>query len=500
MDHKGLTVAASNWRSEHSFVGENFGFRPYFQQAMQGHIGRYYALGKTSGLRGYYFAYPVQSDARILGAVVIKINMDSVEKAWGLRAESFVISDPDGVIFLSTNPDWRFKSLQAIDEGARQRIAASLRYPDIHIDSLDFHEKASYAFGRLLTLDSSPERKTPLQPHPRFLQQVRAMPEAGWNVQIFSSTQSVEADVLRTFLVAASGLAFLILSALLFRYRRRVQQERLRYEQRARDQLQRANELLEVRVAERTAELTAANQHLRRTRDELIQSAKLAALGQMAAGINHEINQPLAAIRAYADNGRLLLDRGCLEPARENLLQITELTERMAQIGAQLKIFARKTTGQLSDVRLGAAIDGALKILSPAIRRQNAEIIVKLTQQTLQVRANDVLLQQVLVNLLSNALQAMECSKQCQISVSAKLADRMAVICVEDTGPGVMPEHAPHIFEPFYTTKEAGQGLGLGLSITQRILEEMQGSIRTVSGTQGACFEIRLPAVNQQHE
>ena len=243
-----------------------------------------------------------------------------------------------------------------------------------------------------------------------------------------------------------------------------------------------------------------AEEALKKTRSELVHAAKLATLGQMSAGINHELNQPLAAIRSYTDNCALFLNKERIDEAKWNLEQISELTERMARIGVQLKLFSRKSSDEMTTVPLHGAIDGALEILQPSLRKADVTIDVAIEPKSLEVQANNVLLQQVLVNLISNALQSIDGMELREIHIAGQPRKGMVMVSVEDTGQGIHSEHFPHIFEPFYTTKKSGQGLGLGLTITKRILKDMDGEIRVVRARQGARFEFFLKKVENDEK
>jgi two-component system C4-dicarboxylate transport sensor histidine kinase DctB len=212
----------------------------------------------------------------------------------------------------------------------------------------------------------------------------------------------------------------------------------------------------------------------------------------MSAGINHELNQPLAAIRSYTDNGKQFLQKGRSEDAMWNLEQISELTERMAQIGNQLKLFSRKSSGTIVVVPLHGVIDGALEILKPSLDKQKVELSIHIQPDNLQVHANHVLLQQVLVNLISNAMQAIEGQERKTISIDCKVVEDRVIIAVQDNGPGVLAENINEIFEPFFTTKKSGQGLGLGLTISDRIVRDFGGQISLVPSREGARFELSL--------
>jgi two-component system C4-dicarboxylate transport sensor histidine kinase DctB len=302
-------------------------------------------------------------------------------------------------------------------------------------------------------------------------------------------------------------LAYILVLLLLQRTHRLTEMQRI--EEKSKRALQDANEQLESRVLDRTQKLTEANEMLRkeildrkqteiklkRTRKELIHAAKLAVLGQMSAGINHELNQPLAAIRSYTDNGKQLLEKGRLEDAMWNLEQIGELTERMAQIGIQLKLFSKKSSGMVAIVPLHGVVDGALEILKPTLKKEAVELTIDIKPDNVEVRANYVLLQQVLVNLISNAMQAVEGQVCKKILFECRAGAERVVVAVHDNGPGVSVEHRNNIFEPFFTTKKSGQGLGLGLTISDRIVRDFGGQITLVQTEQGARFEFSLEKI-----
>ncbi|MGW8195237.1 MAG: sensor histidine kinase, partial [Desulforhopalus sp.] len=378
MNKDGLTIAASNWQEKRPFIGRNFSYRPYFKQAMKGKLGRYFALGTTSSKRGYYFAYPVRKNDEILGAVAVKINIDSVERKWAYRDENFLVSDPDGVIFITTNPDWRYKTLKPLDKDVLLRIVESRRYPQASFTPLSDTATTLSEKVQIVTINNEPGREPS-----RVLKQSYFMPQAGWNVHMLTDTRVLRKKVVMVNLLVGSAMILAYIFALLLIQRHHRLEDLKRIEEQAKKALEEANEQLESRVRDRTQKLTEANIllqkevldrkqteiKLKRTRKELIHAAKLAVLGQMSAGINHELNQPLAAIRSYTDNSKQLLEKGRLDDAMWNLDQIGELTERMAQIGAQLKLFSRKSGGNIVAVPLHGVIDGALEILKPGLKK-----------------------------------------------------------------------------------------------------------------------------------
>lgn len=506
MNKDGLTIAASNWQDERPFVGMNFSYRPYFQQAMKGQLGRYFALGTTSIKRGYYFAYPVRLEQEILGTIVIKIDIDAVENSWGYHDAIFLVSDPEDIVFLTTKPNWRFKTIGDISPRILDLVKESRRYPEVDIVPIPMQRVQDYPFGMVINLnDNDGTMKT-------YLQQVRFIEDAGWNVSILSDISPIRKRIIATNVLVGTAIIVSYLLLILLVQRRERLAEIRRFEDQSRKVLQEANEKLESRVLERTVELVETNRKLlneiqerksteealRRTRSELVHTAKMATLGQLSAGINHELNQPLAAIRSYADNARQFLEKGRTVEAAWNMAQIAELTDRMAQIGIQLKEFSRKSGGQMEVVPLHGVIDGALEILSSGIKKNGITITVVIEPKNLEVYANQVLLQQVMVNVLNNAMQAMESCRERSIAIVARVDGDRTLISIRDSGPGIADEFMKSIFEPFFTTKQPGQGLGLGLTISKRILMEMGGGITLEPSERGATFIIFLRMVGNQ--
>lgn len=255
-----------------------------------------------------------------------------------------------------------------------------------------------------------------------------------------------------------------------------------------------AERILEQAVAERTADLTRALAELRETQDELIQAGKLAALGHLAAGIGHELNQPLAAIRSYAHNARVMLSRERRDGADENLGRILGLTGRMADIVNHLKRFARRPGARLGPVSVSAAIGDAVALFGNRFRDETIGLVVEVAADCPPVRAEEVRLEQILVNLLSNAIDAVRAGARRQIAVSAAPRDGLVAIEVADSGPGISADDPAMVFDPFYTTKEPGAGTGLGLSISYNIARDFGGNLVVASSSDGARFTLTIPA------
>ncbi len=496
MDKDGTTIAASNWSSPRTFIGRNFGFRPYFRQAMQGSLGRYFALGATSRQRGYYFSYPIRDKNRTLGVMVAKIKVGHFETAWKNRQNDIMVTDNNGIVFLSSNHDWLFRSLAPLSAETISRIRSDRQYGKTAITPLGII--AQRPLGKnvaLVELETRPaSRRTTGRKRPatlltpksiKYMQLEREMKNAGWRVHILARTDIVHTQIWRNAIIAGlvlfalfTGLAFL-----LERFRRN--RERIEMQSRARAELER-------RVEERTLELQQAQ-------NELIQAGKLAALGKLSAGLSHELNQPLAAIRSYSDNAATLLQRGLPEPAANNLKNISELTDRMARIIKHLRTYASKDRIEAGPTDVVFAVHEAMAILAHRISKEKVSIVDELPKREVIVHGGAVRLQQVFVNILSNAFDAVSTAPLRKVFITLEEhADRCAVI-VCDTGQGLGQAELDRAFDPFFSTKEVGKGVGLGLSISYGIIQQFGGHIEIGNCDRGGAFvKVDLPTKAKQ--
>ena len=487
----GQTIASSNYDGPSSFVGQNFSYRPYFQEAASGRQARFYALGTTSSKRGYYFASPIRVGENIRGVIVFKVDIDSIEASWSGDARIFV-SDPEGIIFMTGTPDWLYASILPLTAERLGRTQTSRRYADAVIRQLpvsrsrfDEHDLITIENGGLAT---------------EYLVQSGYMPEAGWTVNVLIDTASVHTQTKTTVIAALLFLCLTGLGVAIVLQRRARLAERMQLQAAARNEL-------EHRVEERTADLALVNrqieteiaerrlteQQLRQTQSDLIQAGKLAGLGQMSAALSHEFNQPLAAARTYADSAAVLIDRGRLEEARDNISRISGLIDRMASISRHLRNFARKPNERLERVCLDDAIRDTLDIVVWRLTAADATLEVDLGPEPPAVMAGSVRLQQVLVNVISNAADAVEGLSDRRIQVLARREKGTVVITIRDHGAGVPPAIAERIFDPFFTTKGVGKGLGLGLSISYNIIKDFGGSFSVANHAEGgAVFTIAL--------
>ncbi|MBB3192022.1 sensor histidine kinase [Halomonas cerina] len=508
LDRQAETLAASNWHRPDTFIGQSYHFRSYYREAIAGRQGRFYGLGTQSQERGYYFSAPVwldetAPDATPDGVIVVKVLLDAVEASWAEQEAELLVIGPDDIIFMASHPALRLSALNALAPEEREDLLATRRYADESLPSSGLQELETLgARSRLVRFSHGPLADG------HFLNLSRPMPTLGWEMHILKSLDPVVRTQWLSALLAGGLYGLVALGGGVGWQRWRLRRERERFAARERETLARARDELERNVERRTRDLVATNQRLsaeieerrraeerlRQTRDELIQAAKLAVLGQLAAGINHEFNQPLAAIRAYAENARTFLSRSRTEVADANLGQIVELTERMAQISAQLRQFSRKSGDTLTPVSVASCFDYALRLFQARLNEGVVSVERHWPDEAVWVRAEPVRLEQVLVNLIGNALQAMAETTEPRLTLTIVPEGKRVRIAVIDNGPGIAEADLPRLFEPFFTTKSTGSGLGLGLSISARIIDDLGGRLEAANVPGGgATFTITLP-------
>ncbi|SMH45972.1 sensor histidine kinase [Azospirillum agricola] len=487
VDAKGVALAASNWADPaQSFVGQTYDFRPYFRQAVEEGAGRYFGIGVTTGLPGYFLSQAIRLDGRLIGVAVVKIDLEPLQRDWAAGGERVLVTDGHGIVFLSSHPDWKYRALRPLPGPVREGLARTRQYDRTELAALGLQDGPEVESGaRLVSLPDDPSEGDPdTRPVRRrsFLMQERPLPEFGWTIRFLSDPEPVRARATGAAILAAMGV--LLAAAFLALGHQRRQTLRVQREARV---------TLERRVEERTAELVAANRVLREAQEELVQAGKLAALGQMSAALAHEINQPLAAIRTFVASTRLLAERGETGLVRDNLAMIGDLAERMAMLSGHLKDFARKGPARVEAVPVARAMDRALALLAPRLREDGIDVIQAIPAGA-RVRGDAVRLEQVFVNLLRNAADAMDGVADRRLDLAARPVAEGWEIRIRDSGTGIAEAHRSRLFDPFFTTKEVGQGLGLGLSLSYGIVRDFGGTLRAENNPDGgACFILLLP-------
>lgn len=456
-DAQGNVLAAAEQK-----VPSNLAGSLYFRRAMQGALGAHHDVTGRGNTRSYYFAAPSFGPSkRALGALIVVIDVEAIEFEWrGGRPGVFFVDDA-GDVFVSNRTEMLLWS--------RDSAEADFVNLQGHVQRKQSSNIGPYRVWQINWGPYLPKRALHLT---LPLPVIGLTGEALIDVTPALRLAGLQAAVFAALSLAIGALLFLVTE------RRRV--------------LAAQNARLEQRVLERTEEL-------RVMQGELVQAGKLSALGQMSAGISHELNQPLMAIRSFAENSTLFLQRGQSEIAAENLTRISELARRMGRIIKNLRAFARNESEAIGTVDVVSIIDGALDLSAARLKESAIALHWQAPKRSVLVRGGEVRLGQVILNLVSNACDAMVGSETRELSISVQQIGARVRVQVADTGPGIA---APdRIFDPFYSTKEVGasEGMGLGLSISYGLVQSFGGDIKGENRSiGGALFTIELDAATEE--
>lgn len=489
MDVTGTTIAASNFATEGSFVGRNYGFRPYFKEAIEGRDAQYFAVGATTGRAGYFVSTPIRDGDRIVGVSVVKTEFEEMLDDWQAGGDLVAVTDENDIIILASEPAMLNKSVSPLTPERLEALRESRQYGTRQIVELGISDSQS-GFGERVTLDERDYHVTSI-----------TVPGTGWTLHHLVSLSTVHASAL-----AASGMATLAFCLLslggLYAYTRQKQRE-LQFEAREAQVIRKINQELrtEIRVRQDT------EVQLREMQDELVTTARLAALGKMSAAIVHEVNQPVSAINNYAASGALMLKRGDYSGLEKALVQIRSMTGRLGNITSDLLIFSRKPVTSRVQVDLNRVIGEVVEQLQAGDVLRGVELDTNLSSDTPPVPGKLARMEQLISNLVRNAAQAAlenptennEATAVPRVVIRTHGSGGTAVVEVEDNGCGIADEVRAQMFEPFFTTKPVGQGIGLGLAICFAIVEEAGGRIEAENRTtrsgkvSGAVFRVKLP-------
>ncbi|MDX9836069.1 MAG: cache domain-containing protein [Azoarcus sp.] len=459
----GRTLAASNWQQPESFVGENYAFRPYFQDALRGNSGAFFAVGATTRIPGFFIAHPVLDGGKVVGVLAVKVELKLLERTWAESGESIMVVDRHGVVALSSHNEWKFSTLAPLSAESRKALADTRQYFTGRLAPLPLVWRDT----NRLSLDG----KT-------YVVRQQDLGWVDWRMMVMLDAAPAAEAARVEILAAALALSVLGVAGMYWAQRARRIRERLA-----------AQAALERTVAERTADLaasnaqllrevgerTAAEKKLRGAQRALIDANRLAALGQMAAGVAHELNQPLAAMRAFAGNGLTFLERGRYEPLGENLRQMIGLVERMARLTAQLKVFASRQQSVRGSAPAAQTVRTVLGWLTHRIHAAGVDL--KTYAEDIALPLQPQALEQVLLNLIGNALDALDGRAGAEIEIWVGRRGGALVLEVADNGPGIDPALREKITQPFFSTKPLGQGLGLGLAIVSDLVVAAGGQI-----------------------
>ena len=479
----GIVFASDDWQSPTTLVGRDLADRPYFIDAMTFGRSSFLGVEPESNRVRYYLAEAVRNNGAISGIAVARIEFDALEAAWERAAEHVFVTDSDGVVFLASDPRYKYRIMDLVARPESSRSDVGLRYPGVLAPSIEFDTVERRTPDSIIAI-KSPE------PNVTYLYQSMLVPAYGWTIHRLTDLSSVREDR-RDGAIIGGASAALVISLLLYVIQRHRAAERLKGEVAERTyELRESNTSLQTEIDEHR--LTEAR--LRTTQNELVQASKLAALGQMSAAIAHEINQPLAAMRTFMASTKIFAQRENFAQVGRNLDLIAGLAERMAAITGHLKTFARKSDyGAREPVIVESAIAGTLLLLESQVAAAGVRLDLDIAPD-LWVTGNTVQLEQVILNLMRNALDAVAGRPGAWIGISAHAVAETVSITVSDNGPGIAPELISRIFDPFFTTKGVGDGLGLGLSISYGIVQDFGGGISARNRPEGgAQLTVELP-------
>jgi two-component system, NtrC family, C4-dicarboxylate transport sensor histidine kinase DctB len=468
LDNNGRVVGATN----RNILGTNNRAEPYFVEAQRTKETIFSAVQRESGGFDFVYSRGVIDEGKVVGVIVVSVDLMKYERAWAGLQDAVLVVDSEGTVILATEALWRG---QPVGE------ALALRDPP-----------SAIARALQVTADWAQNPPDAYVRGEAVMKTAARVPFRGWQIQTFTAYASVRDRV--NGILALQIMGFAILMAFTFYILSRRAWSRSLSFQRESAELRALNVRLQRAIAERekvqkdleVAELTLA------------QSSKLAALGEMSAAVSHELNQPLAAMKTYLAGARLLLQRRRPEEALSSFQRIDDLIERMGAITRQLKSYARKGGEAFEEVDLRACVSSALAMMEPQLKARVVKISRGLPRQPVMVMADRIRLEQVIINLLRNALDATKDTKDPQIDILLS-AGETATLTVRDNGHGITD--LENLFEPFYTTKKPGEGVGLGLAISSGIVTDLGGRLTARNGDSGgAVFEMQLPILGSKQE
>ncbi|MDB6178651.1 ATP-binding protein [Paracoccus sp. Z330] len=461
LDASGRTVGSTDRYQ----IGTNNVAAPYYVEALRSRDTVFTVSTTDSGAYEFNHSRAIIADGKTLGVIVVGADLTRLERSWAGIADAVVVTDSEGSIILATEPRWR---------GLPLPEALSVRSAPSAIQRA-FQVTADW---------TSPPADAYLQGRAVMRSEAR-IPFRGWKMISFTTYASTRERVNAVLALEIMGFAIL-LAATFYVLSRRARLQSAAYMRESADL-----RALNMRLTREIAERERVQKELRVAEQTVQQSSKLAALGEMSAGVSHELNQPLAAMKTYLAGARLLLERGRSEEALSSFQRIDDLIERMGAITRQLKSYARKGGEAVEPVDLRSAVSAALTMMEPQLRARTIRITRNVPRGKVMVLADRIRLEQVIINLLRNAVDAVKDKRDAWIEITVE-SGAHAYVSVRDNGPGV--SDLEKLFEPFWTTKKPGEGTGLGLAISSTIVADFGGRLTAHNETEGgAVFRVELP-------
>ena len=462
-------IVASSDRSD---LGQNLRVQDFFFNAIRKSGTVFTISDNEKGRRSFFYSRKLESQGKILGVIVVEVGLDNLFTTWSANDATIMVTNSKGIVLLSTDQGFLNQSLET----------ALLSQP-----TLTVLERAIRATG-----DWNGSEVDAYIEDQALYRLDTSIPFQGWRLTYLTPFQSVREKVNGVLALGITALALLLALGFYFLSRRATRQSFLFKAES--EELRALNDRLSTEITQRER----AERNLQVAEASLEQSSKLAALGEMSAAVSHELNQPLAAMRTYLAAAKLLLSRKRSEEALSSFQRIDDLIGRMGTITQQLKSYSRKGSDDLIPVNFINSINTSIAMMAPQLGQQSVEITKSLPEIPVKVLADPVRLEQVIINLLRNALDAMKGQTERYLQISLT-AGEMATLTIQDNGPGI--ENLDEMFEPFFTTKKPGEGVGLGLAISSSIAKDLDGRLfaRNVS-PRGAVFEFQLPQIVENNK
>ena len=415
---------------------------------------------------GFFYSRIIEYEGEFLGMILIEVDLQKFEQAWVENEETIIITDSEGIIILATEPSWK---------GLTEKQAFQIKTPE---NTLKRAYNATAEWTNLKEVDKYPNTQAAIRSN-------GAIPLMNWKISSFTNYSNVREKVNTILAFEILLLLFLIVFSLYLLNRKNIVRLNLFEEE--------AFKLKELnkRLTEEIKQRKRVEKNLLAVEQTLEQHSKLAALGEMSAAISHELNQPLAAMKTYLAGASLLLKRNRPNETVTALMRIDDLIQRMGGITKQLKSFARKNTESFVPLNFNEAFLSAIAIMEPQLKQTKVKIETFIEPEPIIIMADQQRLEQVIINLLRNALDAVMEVEEPEIEMSL-YKDDSAIFSIKDNGKGI--SNLETIFEPFQTTKDLGKGLGLGLAISSNIISEFGGTLQGKNlSSNGAKFKITLP-------